>query len=301
MRNSSKWFVCGCALIALAVATGCRNAAVFKGPTFSAEDPVPTASRLTGSQVSEIQVSLCRTLEQQGNLQRAREGYRKILESDKNNTAASWRLAVISDRLGELDKSEPLYRQAIEGDSKNPDLLADYGYSLYLKRRWAEAEKILGEAKRIDPKNARVQTNLGLLLAQTDRPDEALAAFRGAGCHEAEDQSNLGLVLAMNGRDEAAQQAFEKSLSMRGDSKAARQGLTALRAKAQRSVAHAAKPSREVVSPPAVLSVGHEEPGNSGALVETAGAVTSPRSAKAELRQNTGRTRMGSPSGRKAD
>ena len=301
MRNSSKWFVCGCALIALAVATGCRNAAVFKGPTFSVEDPVPTASRLTGSQVSEIQVSLCRTLEQQGNLQRAREGYRKILESDKNNTAASWRLAVISDRLGELDKSEPLYRQAIEGDSKNPDLLADYGYSLYLKRRWAEAEKILGEAKRIDPKNARVQNNLGLLLAQTDRPDEALAAFRGAGCHEAEAQSNLGLVLAMNGRDEAAQQAFEKSLSMRGDSKAARQGLTALRAKAQRSVAHAAKPSREVVSPPAVLSVGHEEPENSHTPVETAGAVTSTRSAEAKMRQKSVRARIGSPSARTAD
>ncbi len=293
MRNEYKWIVCGCTLIALGVATGCRTASVFKGQTSPLEDPVPTASRLSGSQVSEIQVSLCRTLEQQGNLQRARDGYRRILESDPKNAAAAWRLAVISDRLGELDKSEPLYRQAIEGDPKNSDLLADYGYSLYLKRRWAESEKILHEAKRIDPKNARVQNNLGLLLAQTDRPDDALAAFRSAGCQEAEAQSNLGLVHALNGRDEAARQAFEKSLAIRGDSKAARQGLTALRAKAQRQLAHGTQTPRDAKSAPDVVPVVHEEPANSGSQVELASPKSPARSADTRATERSGRARIG--------
>ena len=260
MRTDRKWIACVCCVVVLGMATGCRLSGVFQGPKAATEDPVHTASRLTGSQVSDIQISLCRTLEQQGNLERARDGYRKLLQSDPKSSVAAWRLAVIHDRLGEIDKSEPFYRQAVEADAKNVELLADYGYSLYLKRRWAESEKILSEARRLEPKNARVQNNLGLLLAQTDRSEDALAAFRRAGCREAEAQSNLGLVLAINGRDESARKAFEKSLAIRGDGKTAKQGLTALQAKAQ----------REPTIPPGsfqdtehsgVIPVSHEQPG----------------------------------------
>lgn len=280
MRNARTWIACVGCVVAIGMATGCRLSGVFQGQKGPAQDPIPTASRLTGSQVSEIQVSLCRTLEQQGQLERAREGYRKILEADPKNATASWRLAVVHDRLGELDKSEPFYRQALEADAKNVDLLADYGYSLYLKRRWAEAERILSEARKLEPKNARVQNNLGLLLAQTDRPEDALAAFRRGGCQEAEAQSNLGLVLAMNGRDEPASKAFEKSLAIQGNGKAAKQGLTALRAKAQRDQA---APSTGAGQDAAnlVVPVSHEQ--SAGAESPKVAPVAAERSGKSRI------------------
>jgi Flp pilus assembly protein TadD len=265
MKPNCIWIACLGCVIAVGMATGCRLSGLRQGQTAAAVDPIPTASRLTGSQVSEIQVSLCRTLEQQGNLTRARDGYRRILEADSKNGVAAWRLAVVSDRLGEIDKSEPLYRQAIEADSRNVELLADYGYSLYIKRRWSEAEKVLREAARLEPKHPRVQNNLGLLLAQTDRHEEALVAFRRAGCREAEAQSNLGLVLAMNDRDEAARRAFEKSLANKGEGKAARQGLSALQAKASRKSAPSADPASTPRTEPSVVPVSHEEPTVPGA------------------------------------
>ena len=287
MNTNRLWIACGCCVMVVGLATGCRVSGMFQDRKASTADPIPTASRLTGSQVSEIQVSLCRTLEQQGKLERARDGYRRILETDKKNGAAAWRLAVVSDRMGELDKSEPLFRQALEADAKNVELLADYGYSLYLKRRWAEAEKTLREGARIDPKNARLQNNLGLLLAQTDRRDEALVAFRRAGCQEAEAQSNLGLVLAMNGRDEQARQAFEKSLANRGEGKAARLGLSALQAKARRQQVPSAEVPGNPVVGQEVVPVSHEEP-----------AVSGPVSAAKTTSERSGRSRIGTEIGR---
>jgi Tfp pilus assembly protein PilF len=281
MRTSRAWIACiGCVAV-IGMATGCRLSGVFQGQKASAPQPMTTASRLTGSQVSEIQVSLCRTLEQQGQLDRAREGYRKILESDAKNATAAWRLAVVHDRLGEVDKSEAFYRQALEIEPKNVELLADYGYSLYLKRRWAEAERILGEARKLEPKNTRVQNNLGLLLAQTDRSEDALAAFRRGGCQEAEAQSNLGLVLAMNGRDEPASKAFEKSLAIQGNGKAAKQGLTALRSKAQRG--HTAPPTEaiEATQDNVVVPVSHEQP--AGSEFRSDASLTSKRSGKSRI------------------
>jgi hypothetical protein len=98
------------------------------------------------------------------------------------------------------------------------------------------------------------------LLAQTDRSEDALAAFRRAGCREAEAQSNLGLVLAINGRDESARKAFEKSLAIRGDGKTAKQGLTALQAKAQREPTIPPGSFQDTESA-RVVPVSHEEPG----------------------------------------
>ena len=290
MRKLSTFFLIAGTLIAFGFATGCRTGSGFASRKTQTAAPAETpSSRLTGTQVADIQVSLCRTLEQQGSLQRARDGYRKILSSDSKNATAAWRLAVVSDRLGEMDQSEPLYRQAIDADPTNVDLLADYGYSLYLKRRWAEAESTLTKAAALDPKNPRVKTNLGLLLAQTERADEALAAFRSAGCKEAEAQSNLGLILAMNGRDDQARGAFEKSLALRGEGKAARQGLTALqaRAKASRSMP-GATPSESHPDAPKVIPDNHEEPESQEPAVRSQNTFSS-----AEEHESLGRAKIG--------
>jgi len=260
MRKFSTFLLIAGSLAILGFATGCRTGSGFASKKAPTVDPVTPSSRLTGTQVADIQVSLCRTLEQQGSLQRARDGYRKILSSDPKNVVASWRLAIVSDRLGDVDQSESLYRKAIDAEPKNVELLADYGYSLYLKRRWAEAESTLSQAAKLDPKNARVQNNLGMLMAQTERPEEALAAFRRAGCKEAEAQSNLGLILAMNSQNDQAKIAFEKSLSLGGDGKAVRQGLAAIQARAKASrPLPGTSPAESSPTKPTVLPVNHEE------------------------------------------
>lgn len=230
----------GVLLIAVAMLFGSGCQSMFKG-TRTAAAPKPRPAEvapemepdLTDGQVMDIQSSIARTMEQRGDLKAARAAWSQLLERDPENTQAAWRLAVVTDRLGHFDKSEPHYRQAVKSDPRNVELLCDYGYSLYLQQRWAESARLLERAAELEPENARVQNNLGLLYANTERHQKAAMAFRRAGCTVEESRSNLGLVAAMNGRTEEARQMFKRVLEENPESATAAQGLEALAAVAR--------------------------------------------------------------------
>lgn len=227
----------GVVLAAAAVLSGSGCQSMFKGnQTAAASKPRPAEvvpemePDLTDGQVIDIQSSIARTMEQRGDLKAARAAWAQLLERDPQNTQAAWRLAVATDRLGHFDKSESFYRRAVKNDPQNVELLCDYGYSLYLQQRWAESGRLLERAAELEPENARVQNNLGLLYANTERLQEAAVAFRRAGCTAEESRSNLGLAAAMNGRTEEARRIFERVLQENPESTTAAQGLEALAA-----------------------------------------------------------------------
>lgn len=137
-------------------------------------------------------------------------------------------MAIIQDRKGNTAESEVHYQQALKLDPKNPDLLCDYGYSLYLQRRWAESEEYLSRTLRLKPQHSRAHNNLGLLLAQAERADDALTEFRKAGCDLAEARCNLALVMLLNRRFDEARQNYELALDANPESAAAKSGLQSL-------------------------------------------------------------------------
>ncbi|HUY87710.1 MAG TPA: tetratricopeptide repeat protein [Pirellulales bacterium] len=202
--------------------------------------------RLSEKQVADVQLSLARTLEMEGEIDAAMDAYRKAIEKAPKQSTGYWRMAVSNDRQGHVLESANLYRQALKLDPKNGDIHCDYGYSLYLQRRWAEAEAQLREALAISPKNRRGHNNFGLLLAQTERFDEALAEFRLAGCSEDDARINLAFVAMLNQRWDQAREEFQRALDANPASEAARVGrekLAALTARAngeRRAVALAA-------------------------------------------------------------
>lgn len=227
----------GVLLAAAAVMSGSGCQSMFKGTrTAAATKPRPAKvvpemePDLTAGQVVDIQSSIAQTMEQRGDLKAARAAWAQLLERDPENAHAAWRLAVVTDRLGHFDKSEPLYRQAVKRNPQHVELLCDYGYSLYLQQRWAESGRLLERAAELEPENARVQNNLGLLYASTERVQEAAMAFRRAGCTVEESRSNLGLAAAMNGRTKEARRIFERVLEDNPESTTAAQGLEALAA-----------------------------------------------------------------------
>jgi Tfp pilus assembly protein PilF len=227
----------GVLLAAAVVLSGSGCQSMFRGNrTAAAPKPRPAEvvselePDLTDGQVIDIQSSIARTMEQRGDLKAARAAWSQLLERDQQNTQAAWRLAVVTDRLGHFDKSETFYRRAVKSDPQNVELLCDYGYSLYLQQRWAESGRLLERAAELEPENPRVQNNLGLLYASTERLQEASVAFRRAGCTAEESRSNLGLAAAMNGRTEDARRMFERVLQENPESTTAAQGLEALAA-----------------------------------------------------------------------
>lgn len=180
---------------------------------------------LNDRQVADVQLSLARSLETRGEIEPALNAYRQAVEKDPRRATGYWRMAILQDRQGKVEESETLYQQALKLDPKNPDLLCDYGYSLYLKRRWAEAEERLRQAITLKAKHARAHNNLGLVLAQTERADDALAEFHKAGCDTAEAHNNLAFVMTLNHRWEEARQHYELALDANPNSKAAKAGL----------------------------------------------------------------------------
>ncbi|MBS0265739.1 MAG: tetratricopeptide repeat protein [Planctomycetes bacterium] len=263
-----------CALIGLACSlAGCQFTESFRERSLarkaaSGED----SAQLTPRQAADAKISLARSLEQRGETDRALEAYREILDKDSKQWAACWRLAVLSDRRGNIQESEGYYRRALKAESKNADLQCDYGYSLYLQRRWAESEEHLRQAIALKSSHRRAHNNLGMLLAQTERYQESLAEFRKSGCAEAEAEANLAFVLTLNRRWDEAREHYQLALAANPESTSAKTGLEKL----EQIVARANQPANDVVL------AGHERPAKPQPLSRSAESTSVNRSAPAK-------------------
>lgn len=210
--------------------------------------------KLSEKQIADVKLSLARSLEMEGLFDAAMDEYRKAIDNSPKLATPYWRMAVINDRRGNIQESGQLYRQALGLDPKNADIHCDYGYSLYLQRRWAEAEDEYREALKLSPQNRRAHNNFGLLLAQTERSEEALAEFKLAGCSPDDAHVNLAFVSMMNQRFDKAREEFQRALDANPGSAVARAGsekLAALTARANGDprAATAVAARNEAVSP----------------------------------------------------
>ena len=225
-RKDVSWAVITLAGVVVFLA-GCQSAGFSR---VRQETPDHHDRPLNERQVADVQLSLARSLELRGEIEPALNAYRQAVEKDPRRATGYWRMAILQDRQGKVEESDSLYRQALTRDSKNPDLLCDYGYSLYLQRRWAEAEERLRQAIEINPKHSRAHNHLGLVLAQAECTSEALAEFRKAGCNAADARSNLAFVMTLNHRWDDAREQYELALDANPDSAAAQSGLENLEA-----------------------------------------------------------------------
>jgi Tfp pilus assembly protein PilF len=236
-RNAVCWVtltLVGCALSF----AGCQFPGVRSVQRESREDHDRPLSK---RQVADVQLTLARSLEQRGEMEQALEAYEKAVEKDPRRATGYWRMAILLDQLGKFEESAAMFQEALKRDSKNPDLLCDYGYSLYLQRRWAESEERLRQAIALKPSHKRAHNHLGLILAQAEQSEAALAEFRKAGCDVAEARSNLALVMTLNHRWEEAREQYERALDANPDSATAQTGLEnleAVLAKAEPNAGH---------------------------------------------------------------
>ena len=215
-------------ILALGPLGGCSTMASRskeKAPS-SILDTGPSA-KVTHQQSADIQIALGRTMEEEGKPEEARPSYLAALKKDPSRADAELRLAVLDDRKGDQAGADKHFARALKLQPKNPEILCDRGYSLYLRRQWADAETSLKKALAIDPTHARSHMNLALVLARGGNSQDALKEFARAGCDPADARANLGLVLAMEGRLEEAKREYSAALAAKPSSTRAREGLRA--------------------------------------------------------------------------
>lgn len=232
--------LCQAATLAAGMAlclSGCQHARNFLAGRQEAPDAAgqiassdgQDGSAASAAQQADEKMARARSLEKKGQIEQAIGIYQDVVKQDNSRPDAYHRLAILHDMKGECDKARGFYHAALERDSRNAEVLCDFGYSCYLQRRWREAEEHLSQAIALQPDMARAHNNLGLLLARTGRQDGAMTEFARGGCTEADARANLAFALTLEQQWVAARQQYELALAVDSTSRAAQKGLDALR------------------------------------------------------------------------
>lgn len=190
-----------------------RNSPPGSGLGLSQDAPSDLGKTLTPAQEADVQIAFARAAEQRGDLDQAMAVYRDALARDKGRADAYLRLAILHDRQGRFRESADLYQKALKLRPGDPEIYCDKGYSLYLQRRWAESEMVLRQSLAIDPSLRRAHNNLAMVLARTNRHEEALAEFRGGGNSVADAYSNLAFALTLDRQWQAARENYKRALA----------------------------------------------------------------------------------------
>jgi tetratricopeptide (TPR) repeat protein len=232
---------------------------------------------ITPAQEADVQISMGRAAEQQGDLDQAMAAYRAALDRDRRRADAYARLAVLHDKQGKFHESAELYRKALAMQPGDPDIFCDIGYSFYLQRRWAEAEMNLRQSLAINPQHRRAHNNLALLLVRDNRLDDALAEFGKGGSEPVQSHMNLAFALTIDQRWETASAEYQRALTLDPSCQLAKTRLTELNVLVAKR-----QPARDgALRDPAVLTTTTVAPSSNRASIPPPRSFTGPRPAQA--------------------
>ncbi len=135
---------------------------------------------------------------QAGDLDRAEQAYRQVLNQDPTAAHAWYMLGAIGQVRGRIEESVANYREALRLSPDFPEACNNLGVALHALRRGEEAIDVLRRALALRPDYAEAHNNLGNALHERGELDEAAASYRRAislNPGYAEAHHNLGNAL----------------------------------------------------------------------------------------------------------
>src|SRR5438105_2699839 len=108
-----------------------------------------------------------------GQLQEAEVVYRQILQQYPNQPDALHLLGVIAHQVRRHDVAIQLIRAAIEAGLRSPAAYNNLGEAYRAQRDFAQAERCYRESIARDPESAGAHSNLGIVLHELRRLDDA--------------------------------------------------------------------------------------------------------------------------------
>jgi len=167
-----------------------------------------------------------RDLRNSGKLDRAREVCRDLIKHYPDKADGYHQLALVADKQKRYREAQGLYAQAIRLKHADAEIFNNLGYSYYLGGQLDNEESALAKSVAMSPHEDRYRINLGLVVGQQRRYDEALEHFRLAGS-EADAQYNLAFVLATHDAPQRAQACFQKAIAADPSHEKSRKALRA--------------------------------------------------------------------------
>jgi Flp pilus assembly protein TadD len=136
-------------------------------------------------------------------------------------------LGIAYDRTGQHKLAVEAYNRALSASPKDPSVLANLGYSLYLADDYAGALKRLKQAAKLSPGQPVIYNNLGVVTARVGKYEEAYKYFVIAS-NDYDAHLKLASILEDHGRDRDAIRHYEAALAMQPGASAVLERLVAL-------------------------------------------------------------------------
>jgi tetratricopeptide (TPR) repeat protein len=171
------------------------------------------------TQLSEL-LEAARRCRQSGDLERAEQLCRQILQLEPAHAQAWLFLGEVCERLGRRDEAGACYRQGLGTRPTSAALCTSLGVGLAQLGKVSDATVAFREAIRLEPGFPQAHHNLGVALAQQNRPDDAINSFREAlrlKPDYAEAYYNLGNTLGQLGRSDEAITCYSNAIQRKPD------------------------------------------------------------------------------------
>jgi Tfp pilus assembly protein PilF len=169
-----KHTLCSGLVVSLSLAlTGCVSLDtdhVVQSPASKGAAQTPDRESL------RVSLAMAGTLENTGQELEAIRLYEQARLTDPARVAH--RLALLYDRVGQFDKAEREFEQALKQAPSDAELLTDLGVSLLQRGKLADAERNLRSAIQQNDKNVRASFQLGVTLDKQGKIEEAKVAYR---------------------------------------------------------------------------------------------------------------------------
>jgi Flp pilus assembly protein TadD len=123
-------------------------------------------------------LALCKAELQATNFKAAEDACRTVLALEPTNITAIGLLGVIQDSLGDHAAAQQSYRSGLAVAPRDWSLLNNYGLSLLLSGRAAEAVAVLEPAESTAAAPRRMRHNLALALAMTQQRERLVRLIR---------------------------------------------------------------------------------------------------------------------------
>ena len=166
---------------------------------------------LPHSDQSELLVESAIAAEERGDYSLAFSQYRQALTDNPDHLHGNRRLAALHAKRGETNESINLFANLILKHPRNPELLCDYAYALYLDDQFPQADQELQKALTLNPELMRARGLRGMILARTGEIDRAVSEFADAGIRKAEIHANIALAMLLNGDTAAAKTSLDNA------------------------------------------------------------------------------------------
>ena len=164
----------------------------------------------------EAQYNLANVLTEAGKPAEAAEHFRAALQHNPAAADVHNNLGIALMGQGKVEDAIVEFRAALEAEPDSTKSHRNLADALASARRYDDAINHFRRAAALDPTGA-AHYDLGSLLLELERPDEAITAFRAAlqaAPGSVQTHNNLGIALGMIGRLDEAIQQFEQALSI---------------------------------------------------------------------------------------